>query len=69
MRLMLLSIAVAGAVPVQATLLNALGQVVRRQTAATGTAFTVETAALAAGVYTLRLQAGAATLAKRVVLH
>ena len=60
---------VAGAVPVQATLLNALGQVVRRQTAATGTAFTVETAALAAGFYTLRLQAGTATLAKRVVLH
>lgn len=61
--------AVAGAVPVQATLLNVFGQVARRQTAVTGTAFTVETAALAVGFYTLRLQAGAATLAKRVVLH
>jgi len=59
----------AGAAPVHATLLNALGQVVRTQAAASGTAFAVETGALAAGVYTLRLQVGATTLAKRVVLY
>ena len=63
---------VAGAATVQATLLNALGQVVRRTAAAlpaTGTSFTLETANLAAGVYTLRLTAGAVTLAKRVVIQ
>ena len=55
----------AGAV--QATLLDALGQVVRQQTGA-GPGLTLETAGLAAGVYVLRLQAGGATLARRVVL-
>jgi hypothetical protein len=63
--------AVAGASQVQATLLNALGQVVRRQAAAlpaTGASFTVETVGLPAGVYTLRLQAGATTVAKRVII-
>ena len=63
---------VAQATTVQAELLNALGQVVRRQSAAlpsTGTQLTFETANLATGIYTLRLQAGATTLAKRVVLH
>jgi hypothetical protein len=63
--------AVAGASQVQATLLNALGQVVRRQAAAlpaAGTTLTVETAGLPAGVYTLRLQAGATTTAKRVLI-
>jgi hypothetical protein len=57
---------------VQAELLNSLGQVVRRQAAAlppAGTQLTIEAAGLAAGVYTLRLQAGSATLAKRVVLE
>ena len=64
--------AVAGAAQVQATLLNALGQVVRQQSAALpvgGAQLTVPTAGLAAGVYTLRLMAGAATLAKRVVVE
>lgn len=63
---------VAGAPAVQAELVNALGQVVRRQSAAlpaSGATLTVETADLAAGVYTLRLLAGATTVAKRVVLY
>ena len=63
---------VAGATAVQAELLNALGQVVRRQAAALpagGATLQVETGGLAAGVYILRLQAGPATLAKRVVLY
>ena len=63
---------VAGASIVQAELLNTLGQVVRRQAAAlpaNGTALTIATADLAAGVYVLRLQAGATTLAKRVVIQ
>ena len=64
--------AVAGAGLVQATLFNALGQVVRQQAAALPTAgarLVVETADLAAGVYTLRLLVGTTTLAKRVVLQ
>ncbi|GAA4039006.1 hypothetical protein GCM10022409_25830 [Hymenobacter glaciei] len=63
---------VAGATSVQAELVNALGQVVRRQAAAlpvSGATLTVETSELAAGVYTLRLQAGNTALAKRVVLQ
>ena len=62
----------AQATTVQAELLNNLGQVVRRQSAAlpiSGTQFTLETSNLATGVYTLRLQAGATTLAKRVVIQ
>ena len=61
----------AHATTVQAELLNGLGQVVRRQAAAlptAGTQFSVETTGLATGVYTLRLQAGPTTLAKRVVV-
>jgi hypothetical protein len=61
----------AQATTVQAELLNSLGQVVRRQSAAlpaSGTQFTLEASGLATGVYTLRLQAGATTLAKRVVI-
>ncbi len=64
--------AVAAASAVQAELLNTLGQVVRRQSAAlpaAGATLTVETAGLASGVYTLRLAAGTSTLAKRVVLQ
>ena len=64
--------AVAGATRVQADLLNALGQVVRRQHAAlapAGARLAVDAAGLAAGIYTLRLQVGAATLAKRVVIQ
>jgi hypothetical protein len=63
---------VAGASTVQAELLNTLGQVVRRQAAVlppAGTALTMPTADLAAGVYVLRLQAGATTVAKRVVVQ
>ena len=55
-------------VPVQAELLNALGQVVRRPVAG-GTSFRVETGGLAAGIYTLRLQGGGATLVRRVVVE
>jgi hypothetical protein len=56
----------------QAELCNALGQVVRRQAAAlpaTGATLRVPTGGLAAGVYVLRLQAGAATIARRVVVQ
>ena len=63
---------VAGASAVRAELVNALGQVVRRQAAALpagGATLTVETGELAAGVYTLRLLAGPVSLAKRVVLQ
>ena len=63
---------VPGAPAVQAELFNSLGQMVRRQAAAlptSGTTLTVETAGLAAGIYTLRLQAGPTTLAKRVVVQ
>jgi hypothetical protein len=63
---------VAGATAVQAELVNALGQVVRRQAAAlpiSGTTLTVETGDLATGVYTLRLLAGPTTVVKRVVLQ
>jgi hypothetical protein len=62
----------AQATTVQAELLNALGQVVRRLSAAlpaSGTQLTLETAELATGVYTLRLLAGPTTLAKRVVIE
>jgi uncharacterized protein (DUF2141 family) len=64
--------AIAGASQVQATLFNTLGQVVRRQAAAlpaTGATFTVEAGGLSTGVYTLRLQAGTSTVAKRVILQ
>jgi hypothetical protein len=62
----------AQASTVQAELLNTLGQVVRRQSAtlpATGTQLSFDTAELATGVYTLRLQAGPTTLAKRLVIE
>jgi hypothetical protein len=60
-----------GAVLARTELLNALGQVVRQQTAAlvAGSPHVFATDGLAPGVYTLRLQAGAHTLAKRVVLE
>ena len=64
--------AVPNATSVQAELLNALGQVVRKQSVAlpaAGARFTLPTADLATGVYTLRLRAGEATLAKRVVIN
>ncbi|RYY18471.1 MAG: T9SS type A sorting domain-containing protein [Cytophagaceae bacterium] len=61
-----------GASQVHAELLNTLGQVVRRQSASlpsSGARFTVPTAGLAVGVYVLRLQAGSATVTKRVVIE
>ncbi|MDO7848986.1 T9SS type A sorting domain-containing protein [Hymenobacter sp. M29] len=58
----------AGAPATHAELLNALGQVVRRP-AGSGASFRVETAGLAPGVYTLRLRAGGAALARRVVVE
>ncbi|WP_210513945.1 ice-binding family protein [Hymenobacter terricola] len=64
--------AVAGATQLHAELLNSLGQVVRRQDAAllaAGARLAVDAAGLAAGVYALRLQVGATTLAKRVVIQ
>ncbi|RZK88382.1 MAG: T9SS type A sorting domain-containing protein [Hymenobacter sp.] len=64
--------AVPAANRVDAELLNTLGQVVRRQSAAlpaAGAHFTVPTTGLATGVYVLRLQAGASTITKRVVLE
>lgn len=64
--------AVADATAVQAELLNTLGQVVRQQRAAlpaAGATFSVPTTDLAPGIYTLRLRAGATTLAKRVVIQ
>jgi hypothetical protein len=57
---------------VEAELLNTLGQVVRRQSAAlptSGAHFTVPTTGLAEGVYMLRLQAGESTITKRVVIE
>ena len=51
-----------------AELLNALGQAVRCINVA-GPRFTVETAGLAPGVYTLRLHSGGAALTKRVVVE
>jgi hypothetical protein len=57
---------------VQAELRNALGQLVRRQTVAlpaSGTQLSFDTAELATGVYTLRLQAETTNLAKRVVIE
>ncbi len=64
--------AVPAANQVDAELLNTLGQVVRRQSAAlpaNGARFTVPTTGLAVGVYVLRLQAGASTITKRVVIE
>jgi uncharacterized delta-60 repeat protein len=63
--------AVPGATQVQATLFNALGQVVLRQNAPlplVGTALDLEAEKLAGGVYILRLQAGSSTATRRVVL-
>ncbi|MBF9142888.1 FG-GAP-like repeat-containing protein [Hymenobacter properus] len=57
----------AGTAVTQGELLNALGQVVRRPAVA-GTRFTVETAGLGPGVYSLRLSTGAGIVTKRVVI-
>lgn len=64
--------AVAGATQVHAELVNTLGQVLRRQSAAlpiSGTSFSVPATELAAGMYVLRLQADDTTLTKRVVIQ
>ena len=64
--------AVAGTRTLEAILFNSLGQAVRRQTVrldAGGTHFEVAADGLAAGVYSLRLTAGAVVLTKRVVLQ
>ena len=64
--------AAAATAGVQAELLNPLGQVVRRQTvapSATGAYLVVDAAGLAGGVYTLHLQMGRTTVAKRVVIQ
>ena len=53
----------------QAELLNSLGQVVRRPAVGGATSFRVETNGLAAGLYTLRLQASGAALARRVAVE
>ncbi|WP_246285526.1 T9SS type A sorting domain-containing protein [Hymenobacter lapidiphilus] len=64
--------AVRGAKQVQATLLNILGQVVRRQTAslpAAGARLDFNVRGLPAGVYILQLQAGSELLAQRIVIE
>jgi uncharacterized delta-60 repeat protein len=64
--------AVPGATQVQATLFNALGQVVLRQAAPlppAGTALDLDANKLAGGVYILRLQAGSSSATRRVVLE
>jgi len=64
--------AIAGATTVQADLLNPLGQIVRRQQvslAGNSTHLTFETVGLAAGVYTVRLQAGPTGLVRRVTVQ
>ena len=60
-----------GAAPARAELRNALGQVVGTRTAAAagGATLRFATDGLAAGVYVLRVQAGAHTLNKRVVVE
>ncbi|OGX82004.1 hypothetical protein BEN47_05125 [Hymenobacter lapidarius] len=63
---------IVGVSHLQAELLNALGQVVRRQHAllrSEGTRLLVATNDLVAGVYTLRLHADNAVLTRRVVLQ
>lgn len=59
----------AGLAPTQAELLNSLGQVVRRPATGAATGFRVETAGLAPGLYTLRVRARSAALARRVVVE
>lgn len=59
----------AALAPTRAELLNSLGQVVRRPATGGVASFRVETTGLAPGLYTLRLQAGGAALARRVVVE
>jgi hypothetical protein len=55
--------------PGQATLLNAMGQTVRRQQLSGATEQTFSTQALAAGLYTLRVTVGEQVLTRKVVLE
>ena len=59
----------AGLLPTNAELFNALGQVVCRPAVGAAASFHVETSGLAPGVHTLRLLAGGAALARRVVVE
>jgi uncharacterized delta-60 repeat protein len=62
----------AGATRVQATLFNSLGQAVHTQAAAlpaAGARLVLDATPLAPGLYSLRLQAGATTLAQKVVVE
>ena len=63
---------ITGARAVQAEVLDAVGRVVLRQSAAlpgVGTTFTLPTAGLAQGVYVVRLTAGEAVVAKRLTIQ
>ncbi len=63
---------IAGARTVQAEVLDAVGRVVLRQSAAlpaVGTTLTLPTAGLAQGVYVVRLTAGEAVIAKRLTIQ
>lgn len=63
---------IPGALQVHATLRNTLGQVVRQQASAlpaAGTTLRLNVSNLAGGVYILRLQAGAATVTRRVIVE
>ena len=71
-RLTVLVPGVKGALQVEAGLYNTLGQRVLRQVAAlpaTGATLPLDVRPLAAGVYVLRLQAGAALLTRQVVIE
>ena len=64
--------AVAGATQVQATLLNSLGQAVARQTVAlppAGAQIAFAPSGLAAGIYTVRVQAGEMSVVKRLTIE
>ena len=64
--------AVGQAASVQVELLTVLGQTVRHQLTAlpaAGARLTIDTSGLVAGVYTLRLRAGANTVTKRLILN
>ena len=63
---------IAGARAVQAEVLDAVGRVVLRQSAAlpsVGTTFTLATTGLSQGVYVVRLTAGEAVVAKRLTIQ
>jgi hypothetical protein len=53
----------------RATLVNALGQVVRQHTLAAGPTVELDLTSLAPGVYSLKLQAGAEWVTKRLVVQ